>query len=431
MPKKEILGAIKPIAALRSFDIHQAPITTSDQIWVLDNNGGYQILDDYLLEIQQGLTANVVGVYGSTANSLSGNETDGYYVDKDTVSGQGVKTGDVILANNGNIYLASKISGNQVFVKTPPLASYVSQSQLSDKFNGDAAKNALALNGHKDSYFATADEVGTLRNQINGVGGLYIFDTKSAMQTALKEDTGHSKYHKGDTFLLKESGVPDYWVSGISETANDATGFYELTELEAKVNIDASDISDKIATAKAEAIASAKEETSKQVGALQQGDVATALDLAKTNQSDIAALKAPTAEATPLDASATPTASVASDKDGKLKFSFGIPKGAEGKRGRGVFLASVNILSNTDVKKTDIIDGASIAVGDTVFDNGGDAYTVETVSEDTIHVSSNISGFNLKGPKGDTGERGPRGYQIIGADFVGNDLVFTTDEPNS
>ena len=93
-------------------------------------------------------------------------------------------------------------------------------------------------------------------------------------------------------------------------------------------------------------------------------------------------------------------------------------------------MALINIGSNSTIAKADIVNGTDIRVGDTIFDNGGNAYTVEARSTDNtaVHVSNAISGFNLKGPKGD---QGPRGYQIKAANLEGDSLVFTTDEPQA
>lgn len=250
---------------------------------------------------------------------------------------------------------------------------------------------------------ATKDEVTGLRNQLNGICSLYVFEDKAARYAALKADKTAKKYKVGDTLLLVQTDVPDYWISKILTTPNDATGLYEVSELESKVNIDPT----------------------------LEGEIKAATEAVKGLTKDVNALKAPKAEAKALDAAAAPTATIKEGSDGKLTFSFGIPKGAEGpqgRRGAGVFVALINIGSNNTVAKADIVNGTDIMVGDTIFDNSGNAYTVEarTANNSAVHVSSAISGFNLKGPKGD---QGPRGYQIKAANFEGDNLVFTTDEP--
>ena len=291
-------------------------------------------------------------------------------------SGSGVKTGDIIFVASGDVYAAESVKEGKVYLQRPALAK-----------------------------LATKDEVTGLRNQLNGICSLYVFKDEAEMRAALKADGTAKKYKVGDTLLLVQTDVPDYWISKILTTPNDTTGLYEVSELESKVNIDPA----------------------------LEGEIKASTEAVKGLTRDVNALKAPKAEATSLNAAAKPTATVKEGSDGKLTFSFGIPKGAEGpqgRRGAGVFVALINIGSNSTIAKADIVNGADIRVGDTIFDNGGNAYTVEAMSTDNtaVHVSSAISGFNLKGPKGD---QGPRGYQIKAANFEGDSLVFTTDEPQA
>ena len=291
-------------------------------------------------------------------------------------SGTGVKTGDIIFVASGNVYAAESVKEGKVYLQRPALAK-----------------------------LATKDEVTGLRNQLNGICSLYVFKDEAERRAALKADKTAKKYKVGDTLLLVQTDVPDYWISKILTTPNDTTGLYEVSELESKVNIDPA----------------------------LECEIKAATEAVKVLTRDVNVLKEPKAEATSLDAAAKPTATVKEGSDGKLTFSFGIPKGAEGpqgRRGAGVFVALINIGSNSTIAKADIVNGADIRVGDTIFDNGGNAYTVEARSTDNtaVHVSNAISGFNLKGPKGD---QGPRGYQIKAANFEGDSLVFTTDEPQA
>nr|DAF80030.1 MAG TPA: hypothetical protein [Caudoviricetes sp.] len=287
-----------------------------------------------------------------------------------------VKTGDIIFVANGDVYATASVKEGKVYLQRPALAK-----------------------------LATKDEVTGLRNQLNGICSLYVFEDKAARYAALKADKTAKKYKVGDTLLLVQTSVPDYWISKILTTPDANTGFYGVSELESKVNIDPA----------------------------LEGEIKAATKAVGILQNDVATLKAPKAEAKALDAAAAPTATVKEGGDGKLTFSFGIPKGEQGpqgRRGAGVFVALVNIgaAGGGDIAKADIVNGTDIRVGDTIFDNGGNAYTVEARSAGnaSVHVSNSISGFNLKGPKGD---QGPRGYQIKAAGFEGDNLVFTTDEP--
>ena len=58
-----------------------------------------------------------------------------------------------------------------------------------------------------------------------------VFDTVAAMTTALKA-AAKTDYKIGDNFLIEETGVPDYWVSGILETNTGTYGYYTIAELE-------------------------------------------------------------------------------------------------------------------------------------------------------------------------------------------------------
>lgn len=131
---------------------------------------------------------------------------------------------------------------------------------------------------------------------------------------------------------------------------------------------------------------------------------------------DVEKLKAPIVSASALAAGVAPTVSVSTIADGenagKLSFAFGIPAGADGKagangaNGHNIFVATTDVQSDTDVNKTDIVNSTSIAVGDTIFDNNGDAYTVTAVADSTVHVSNAIAGFNIKGKDGAAGQNG-------------------------
>lgn len=334
-------------------------------------------MDDFLTSLQQDLVAHDVGIYGSTATELEPSEDGRYYILQSTVAttGSGIKTGDIIFVASGDVYATASVKEGKVYLQRPALAK-----------------------------LATKDEVTGLRNQLNGICSLYVFEDKAARYAALKADKTAKKYKVGDTLLLVQTDVPDYWISKILTTPNNMTGLYEVSELESKVNIDPA----------------------------LESEIKAATKAVKGLTKDVNALKAPKAEAKALDATAAPTATVKGGSDGKLTFSFGIPKGAEGpqgRRGAGIFVALVAIdAAGGDIAKADIVNGTDIRVGDTIFDNGGNAYTVEarTANNSAVHVSSAISGFNLKGPKGD---QGPRGYQIKAASFEGDNLVFTTDEP--
>src|SRR5574344_686450 len=59
----------------------------------------------------------------------------------------------------------------------------------------------------------------------------YTFDTYLAMKTALASAT-NSVYKVGDSLFIKETNMPDYWVSKVNSVASGEYGFYEVDILE-------------------------------------------------------------------------------------------------------------------------------------------------------------------------------------------------------
>lgn len=64
----------------------------------------------------------------------------------------------------------------------------------------------------------------------------YSFATSTAMQEALMA-ANSEKYHIGDMLFIKEKNKPDYWVSDTFDVSKAPFGFYEITELETKVDL--------------------------------------------------------------------------------------------------------------------------------------------------------------------------------------------------
>lgn len=60
-----------------------------------------------------------------------------------------------------------------------------------------------------------------------------VFDTVAAMTTALKA-AAKTDYKIGDNLLIEETGVPDYWISGILDTNTGTYGYYTISPLEAR-----------------------------------------------------------------------------------------------------------------------------------------------------------------------------------------------------
>lgn len=58
-----------------------------------------------------------------------------------------------------------------------------------------------------------------------------VFDTVAAMTAALKA-AAKTDYKIGDNLLIEETGVPDYWISGILDTNTGTYGYYTISPLE-------------------------------------------------------------------------------------------------------------------------------------------------------------------------------------------------------
>ena len=64
----------------------------------------------------------------------------------------------------------------------------------------------------------------------------YTFNDLTAMTTDLK-NASKDKYIVGDNLYIKAVGTPDYWISGILSTNTGTYGYYEITELEGKIDL--------------------------------------------------------------------------------------------------------------------------------------------------------------------------------------------------
>lgn len=100
---------------------------------------------------------------------------------------------------------------------------------------------------------------------------------------------------------------------------------------------------------------------------------------------------------------------------GNLKGPQGAPgqDGAKGDPGKSLHVASIDIMSNSDVAKSALTPNDQIAVGDLVSDVKGDVYTISSIVNDTtVHVSNAVEGVSFKGPQGETGASGKDGTGV-------------------
>lgn len=94
--------------------------------------------------------------------------------------------------------------------------------------------------------------------------------------------------------------------------------------------------------------------------------------------------------------------------------------GQTGPAGASLRMANVDVMSDSDVKKTSIANATGIAVGDTIADSHGDVYVVESVADTTVHVGNAVTGLTLKGPQGERGETGAPGKDGTGVSIKGS-----------
>lgn len=105
---------------------------------------------------------------------------------------------------------------------------------IKDKF--DNVDQTIAAHAEKiaevqTDVVAAQDTANQAKSIAEGKVRAVVFDTVAAMTTALKA-AAKTDYKIGDNLLIEETGVPDYWVSGILETNTGTYGYYTIAELE-------------------------------------------------------------------------------------------------------------------------------------------------------------------------------------------------------
>lgn len=75
-------------------------------------------------------------------------------------------------------------------------------------------------------------------NLANGRNRAFTYETKAAMTAAVKA-SAKDTFKVGDNIYIKEANVPDYWVSAVLSTNTGTYGYFELTELEGKIDLSA------------------------------------------------------------------------------------------------------------------------------------------------------------------------------------------------
>jgi hypothetical protein len=105
-------------------------------------------------------------------------------------------------------------------------------SELQTKVSAIETKNT-----EQDSAIASAQsKADDAYNLAQGRSKGVAFDSVAQMTTSLKAASS-TEYRVGDEIYIKAEGTPDYWVSSVLSTNAGTYGYYELTELEGKIDL--------------------------------------------------------------------------------------------------------------------------------------------------------------------------------------------------
>ena len=136
-------------------------------------------------------------------------------------------TGDsvlTILGENGKMYTL-----NNGFTELNYSKSEIDSSHASITNKITTAQNKA------NSAYELAEQA---KHLASGIDRSYSFPTQQAMQSALQvaPNEGLGSFKVGDTLYIKESGVPDYWISAVFNTSEagkgNRWGYYEIRALE-------------------------------------------------------------------------------------------------------------------------------------------------------------------------------------------------------
>ncbi len=150
----------------------------------------------------------------------------------------------------------------------------------------DTALQQIDLSAHNESSLSHADIRQTAGDALviaKGKARSMVFNTFALLESWLKDSTHTEELAVGDNLYIKDTSVPDYWVSAVLQSADPVTGYYyEISPLESEVP----DISNMMTTDTAQTATGDKNFT----GALQKNgvNVATATDInaLQTNKQD-------------------------------------------------------------------------------------------------------------------------------------------------
>lgn len=137
--------------------------------------------------------------------------------------------------NAENIYLSKETAKKDYLTKQGASELYLTDTQIELKY--DTIANVKAKNDTQDTLIEKAQSrADAAYNLANSKANTFVFNTFAIMKADLKS-SAKDKYHLGDTLLLKEKKAPDYWISAILETNTGEYGYYEVSEIETKLDL--------------------------------------------------------------------------------------------------------------------------------------------------------------------------------------------------
>lgn len=183
---------------------------------------------DQLLPETQADIVKITGITGITASDVQG-ALEELYTLASTGGVTGVKGEAESTYRKGNVNITKANIGLGNVDNT---ADSVKNVATAVKAAQDGEGNNIVATYATKTQVEVAQQ--TANNALNIAQGKtqgYTFDTFAEMTTALKNAT-NTQYKIGDTLYIKETGTPDYWISGILSTNTGKYGYYEITPLE-------------------------------------------------------------------------------------------------------------------------------------------------------------------------------------------------------
>ena len=114
--------------------------------------------------------------------------------------------------------------------------SYSDTGNIKTKFDelGTTIGQVQLTADQAETHATSASQIATeAKNIAQGKSKASVFETQNDMLTALKA-AAKDAYNIGDNLLIKETGVPDYWVSGILDDNTGSAGYFTISPLESE-----------------------------------------------------------------------------------------------------------------------------------------------------------------------------------------------------